>query len=218
MQRRSTRESGHFGLFIGTVHETADPEKLGRIRIVCPSVLGSVPSRWAFPLGTSGGGKASHGLVAIPPVGAMVGVFFNGGNPNAPFYISGWWPAPNREPATPTPTGQETGDPQNIVFETTRWRVWLRNVAGQQKLRIESKDDAAQFIEIDGASGDMTLSVSASKQLLLGDAGATEQAILGNAFLTFFNAHVHVETGGSTLAPTTPMTAAQLSAKVKVAT
>jgi hypothetical protein len=220
VQRTERRHTRFLGLFIGAVHAIDDPEKLGRVRAVVPSVLGSVPTRWALPIGTVGGGREGRGLVSIPPVGAMVAVFFNGGNPNAPFYLSGWWPAPNRVPKTPTPTGEQIGDPNNVVWDTEKWRIFFKN-GTPHKIRIENKSVASQFIEIDGATGHMTLSVDTAKQLFLGDAGATEQAILGNAFATVYNAHTHggVTVGaGVTGVPTPLITATQLSTKVKVAT
>jgi len=230
----------YFGLHMGRVVDNADPDNMGRVKALVPSIGGEVDFFWAFPLGTAGGGKQGQGLIAVPEVESIVGVMFLNGDENLPCYLGGWWPAPDRisqAPAPPattsdtsrTPIGaQDAANPENRVWETRKWRLWFRDAAGEQRVRIESKDDASQFIEIDGNTGDITISVSTSKQLLLGDTSATEQLILGNAFATIYNAHVHPagalldSLGGAvtglTAAPTVGIATAQLSSKVKAAT
>lgn len=236
-------EPRFFGLYCGCVFDNRDPKGMGRIQPIVPAVNATVPLDWAFPFGTAGGGAAGHGIQAIPPIGAMVCVFFDAGDDRAPFYLGGWWTAPDGQskalapPATTvansrTPIGdQEPGDPDNRIWETPKWRLWFRDKPGEQRIRIESKDEATQFIEIDGVTGDVTIGVKAGTKLLLGDTSAAQAAVLGDLFRTLFNAHTH---GAGTLAdpvpdpghaitgvtgaPITPMTAAQLSTKVAVGT
>lgn len=221
---------GYFGLFIGQVASNDDPEKMGRVRAVVPALYSSLLSPWALPLGTVGGGRAGRGIVAIPPVGSFIGMFCDVGRPEAPYYLTGWWPAPDRKSQIPTPAGEKTGDPDNVVWETEKWRVWFAD--GSEFLRIESKDDPTNlFIDIDAPSGEITLSVAALKKLLLGDASAAQAAVLGDLFRVLFNAHTHSAgtltdpvpmpghaITGITGTPVTPMTTAELSTKVKVAT
>ncbi|MEO1337603.1 MAG: phage baseplate assembly protein V, partial [Myxococcota bacterium] len=85
-----THDTRRFGLHIGYVTERDDPAGLGRVRVCVPGVL-EPQSAWAWPLGTSGGGAKDHGFFAVPVIGAEVGVFFNQGDVDAPFYVCGHW-------------------------------------------------------------------------------------------------------------------------------
>jgi hypothetical protein len=61
-----------------------------------------------------------------------------------------------------------------------------------------------------------TAEVTLESVLIKLGASATEAAVLGNALMTWLNAHTHPSGMGPTGTPTTPMTTAQLSSKVKV--
>lgn len=204
-------------LYVGLVHSVDDPRKLGRVEVVVPSVAGNAPLGFALPLTAIGGGsKDGLGLFSVPPVGATVGVMFENGDIHAPFYLPGWFPGPGGQSAAPPGQGGTAGDPNVVVWQTPKFTITMD--ATNSLLRIQSRDDAGLYIELDGLSGKMTLNTSAVRDVLLGDVGATELAILGNTFLAFFNAHTHPETGAVTGTPSVPMTVAQLSSKVKVAT
>lgn len=220
-------------LYLGQVVRNDDPLGMGRVEVICPAVMGDLTLDWAVPLSGLGAGP-SVGVVAIPPVGALVGILFLVGDENFPYYLPGWWPNPKGNSEIPTPPAttksttplaqaQKAGDPNNKLWETEKWRLWFRDKVGEQRVRIESKDDSDQFIEIDGNTGDITIAVKTAKQLLLGDINASEQLILGNAFATIYNSHTHTYIPGAlppvqSGPPSAPITVAQLSSKVKAAT
>lgn len=206
-------------LYMGLVHSTDDPENMGRVEVVVPAVAGDAPLGLAMPLTAIGGGKDGLGIFAVPPKGAVVGVMFENGDIHSPFYFPGWFPAPGGSSSAPTVGGSSPGDPEIIIWQTPKFTISMD--AAASLLRIESREAAQNgnlYFQLDGVTGAMTLSTDAVKDLLLGDTAATELAVLGNAFLTFFNAHTHPETGAVTGIPSVPMTVAQLSSKVKVAT
>ncbi len=192
------------GLFIGTVTDVADPLDLGRVMVCCPELTGktTLPD-WSWQLGTVGGGNPQRGIWAVPEVGASVGVMFDAGNLDKSFYLCGWWAEPDSGKETPDPGPTDTkGDPKLVMWETEKWKIILST--NSNKLRIESKDTPA-FIEIDGATQEMTLSTT---DLKLGGSGATEALVLGTALLALFNGHVHPDpVSGLTGPPTTPMVA-----------
>lgn len=79
----------YFGKYRAKVHNVNDPEKRGRIRVLCPKVLGQAVSNWCepcIPVAYNFGGD-----FAIPKVGETVWVEFEGGDVNKPIYTGGWW-------------------------------------------------------------------------------------------------------------------------------
>ena len=80
----------YYGIYQGIVTDTKDPEKRGRIKILCPEVLDDVAeSAWCdpcVPIAYDNGGD-----FCIPQIDEAVWVMFIGGDSNKPVYIGGWW-------------------------------------------------------------------------------------------------------------------------------
>ena len=123
----------HLGLYIGHVVDRDDPEQLGRVRVRVPGLL-EPASAWAFPLGTVGGGSAGAGFFAVPEVGAEVGVLFNQGDVEAPFYLGGHWGKPRGQSEVPA-EAQRTS-PTNRVFATAGFRIEIDEAPGSRGVRI----------------------------------------------------------------------------------
>lgn len=87
-----------FGKYRAKVVDIRDPEKRGRIRVMCPKVLGNFKSAWCepcIPVAYDLGGD-----FALPKINEFVWVEFEEGNANKPIYIGGLWctnktPSPN---------------------------------------------------------------------------------------------------------------------------
>ncbi len=79
----------YFGKFRARVHDINDPEKRGRIRVLCPKVLGDSVSNWCEPCVSVA--YDYGGDFAVPQVGETVWVEFESGNINNPIYTGGWW-------------------------------------------------------------------------------------------------------------------------------
>lgn len=88
----------YYGKYKAFIVDTNDPDKRGRIKVKCPSVLGEALSNWCepcVPIAYDYGGD-----FVIPKVGEAVWVEFEEGNINKPIYTGGWWStntAPNKE-------------------------------------------------------------------------------------------------------------------------
>ena len=79
----------YFGKYRAKVVDVKDPEKRGRIRVLCPKVLGEYKSAWCepcIPVAYDYGGD-----FALPKLGEFVWVEFESGNPNKPIYTGGLW-------------------------------------------------------------------------------------------------------------------------------
>ena len=84
----SAAAKGRFGLFRGTCANNIDPMQMGRIQVLVPSI-GLPPSSWAMPCLPVTGTQA--GVFAVPPIGAGVWVEFEGGDPDYPVWVGGFY-------------------------------------------------------------------------------------------------------------------------------
>lgn len=78
-----------YGKYRGTVANNVDPQQMGRIQVRVPAVLGEGQMSWAMPCAPYAG--PGVGLFAIPPRDAKVWVEFEGGNPDHPIWVGGYW-------------------------------------------------------------------------------------------------------------------------------
>jgi Type VI secretion system/phage-baseplate injector OB domain len=105
-----------FGKYRGTVVNNIDPEQIGRIQAIVPAVSNVVPTSWAMPC-VPFAGKA-EGFFAVPQIGAGVWIEFEGGDPDKPIWVGGFWGVFAEVPPLalvppPIPPGQ------NVCIQTT---------------------------------------------------------------------------------------------------
>lgn len=141
-------------LYIGTVVDRVDPERLGRVKINVPGII-EPESGWCFPLGTVGGGSFGRGFFAVPKVGAEVGAFFKEGDPDTCWYMCANWGIPedgdNKGENEVPISVRATTDPEracNIIeLETDFFRITIDD--------NEREGDFGETLEIvDKISGD----------------------------------------------------------------
>lgn len=78
-----------FGKFRAYVIDVDDPEERGRIRVMCPDVLGEYASDWCEMCAS--GVQQHTGDIIIPEVGESVWVEFEEGDPTYPVYLGSWY-------------------------------------------------------------------------------------------------------------------------------
>ena len=109
-------ERRFFGKYRGFVVDNADPEKLGRLKLRVPSVLGvEVVTGWALPC-VPYGGAADQGFFFVPEVEAGVWVEFEEGDLEFPVWVGTFWSKPGGESELPKPNdadGAEQGSVQD---------------------------------------------------------------------------------------------------------
>jgi hypothetical protein len=152
--------STFFGKYRGKVANNVDPMMQGRIQVTCPAVLGDGQMSWAMPCSPYAG--PSVGWFALPPVDANVWVEFEGGNPNYPIWVGGFWGL-GEAPASPAIE-------QMTVLATEGIVLTLSNIPGGGGLTIEAKSPAvalpstikidSQGIEISSGMGKLKLSAT----------------------------------------------------------
>jgi uncharacterized protein involved in type VI secretion and phage assembly len=116
-----------FGKYRGFVSNNADPDRLARVKLRVPALLGDAETGWALPC-LPCGGLANEGSFCVPAVGAQVWVEFEGGNLDFPIWTGTFW--------------QQAGDAPEEVQDPPTTRV-LRTGKGHVFL-LEDKDDAEQ--------------------------------------------------------------------------
>jgi len=137
-----------FGKYRGQVTDVGDPENLGRIMALVPSVMGAdTPVGWALPaFPFSGDGS---GQVMLPAVDAMVWIEFEGGNLDFPIWSGGFF-LPGQRPAPDTKGA-------HVIVTPGGHKLVLDDDGGS--LSLEHSGGAKVELTADG----ITLSIGGSK-------------------------------------------------------
>jgi len=203
-----TNESDYLNkYFLGIVEDIADPRKEGRCRVRIFGIHEDIPTEdlpWAYPTPKSVvfGAAGKSGSISIPKNGAVVAIRFNDGNIYSPEYFA------IHELADDIKTEMES------EYEGSHFILF----DGDQELKIWFTLNKGITIELKGASvninQDKVITIKTDAKVVvdsptieLGE-GATESLILGNAFKTVFDTHVH---GGAGTPPTVPLPPSVLS-------
>ena len=156
-----THHTQLLGLYVGYVTNRDDPEQLGRVRVCIPGVL-EPESAWAWPLGTAGGGSKDRGLFAVPEVGAEVGVFFNQGNVESPYFLAAHWGKPGGD--SEVPEEARRSPPDNRVLATQTFRIELDESAGARKLKLTNRKTGDHLV-FDAEENTVTLQATTALTL-----------------------------------------------------
>lgn len=93
---RQKQRDRYYGVYIGKIEDTNDPEILGRVKVRVSAIntdKAKIPTSalpWAHFV-SLGGGDPDHGDYKVPPVGAQVAVIYMQGDPHFPFWIGTVW-------------------------------------------------------------------------------------------------------------------------------
>lgn len=159
-------EGAFYGKYRGVVVDNADPEQLGRVRLMVPSVFGGVADRdataddpfvtdWAWPC-VPCGGTADQGFFFIPDIGAKVWVEFEEGHLDCPIWVGCFWSKPADSEVPEEARNMQANDPKRRVLKTSAGHyIEFCDVEGEESITIRHKDDA--LIHFD-AKGSVTLS------------------------------------------------------------
>jgi uncharacterized protein involved in type VI secretion and phage assembly len=90
-----------YGKYRGHVADNEDPLQLGRIRVLVPAVDG-MTANWALPCTPYAAPQA--GLLFLPPVGALVWIEFEAGDPGYPIWSGCFWERGEDMPTVVIPT------------------------------------------------------------------------------------------------------------------
>lgn len=120
------RNKQYLGKYRGTVINTIDPERIGRIQVLVPDVSNVMLSSWAMPCLAVGGRQM--GMFTVPPLGAAVWVEFERGDPAHPIWVGCYWRTPAEVPALAALTPPNV---PGITFQTVQQNgIVLNDVPG----------------------------------------------------------------------------------------
>lgn len=132
---RDTRYPRYDHLMLGEVIDTADPLRIGRVRVRVPGIL-DPESNWAFPMGFMIGEQ--EGFFMVPRVGANVVVWLNQGEVDHPYYISGPFGSPGGN--SDVPEQAPNGSPDVAVWRFRNFHITLDGTPGAEKMTFEDLD------------------------------------------------------------------------------
>lgn len=165
----------YLGRYRGTVVDDADPEKLARVKVTVPSLLGAdVVTGWALPC-VPVGGMPGQGWLAVPRVGAGVWVEFEEGDLEFPVVVGTFWSAPDgtsEVPSAMAPDGSDAGiadPPTRTVLTTAKGNtIQLEDAEDGELILIHEKKhghtvllDGSGIRISDGAGNQITLTADA---------------------------------------------------------
>ena len=136
-------EQRFYGKYRGFVKKNEDPEKLGRLLVTVPGVLGDEVAVWAFPC-VPYGGMPNQGFFFIPDVEAGVWIEFEEGDPEFPIWVGTFWSKPKGKSEAPKPNapdGQEQGSAQpppsaKIIKTKKGHTLQLEDKNGEERIII----------------------------------------------------------------------------------
>ncbi len=135
-------EHRYHGKYRGLVVDNDDPQRLGRLRVQVPSVLGDqVVTGWALPC-VPYGGHAGQGWFALPDPGAGVWVEFEEGDLEFPVWVGTFWSRPGGRSEVPPACGRDGGPqdaptPTRRILATTRGHtIQIEDTPGQDMILI----------------------------------------------------------------------------------
>ncbi|MDA5558506.1 phage baseplate assembly protein V [Shimia sp. MMG029] len=157
------QQTQYFGKYRAFVADTEDPETLGRIKMVVPSVLGEAETDWALPAVAYGGGE-NYGILAVPPVGSQVLAEFLEGDPSSPVWTGTFWRAPAEMPA------EYTGQTTKILKTESGHVLSFEDQDGEEAVTLRSSAQAEVVLDPDGG---MALTDAGGAKVVI-DAAANE--------------------------------------------
>ncbi len=183
------QQSSYFGKYRAFVADIDDPDKLGRIKLTIPSVLGEATSDWALPAVAYGGGT-DFGVLFVPPVGAQVLAEFLEGDPSAPVWAATFWRQNSEMPKEyqgPTTKIVKTESGHVLTFEDEdkKEQVTLHSAQGAEivmdpKGSIALTDKGGAKVVLDADKGEITIEDANGNSLVMSSSGITCTDASGN--------------------------------------
>ena len=166
--------------YIGVVEDNNDPKKLGRCKIRVVDVfenmdLANIP--WAFPWKDLNGNGFN-----LPDKGKVVMVVFDQGSQNSPEYIYADHYNINLEKKLLSLSESDYLSMKSLIFDH-RTQIYVNETEG---LKIDYKYNNINLTE---NTIDINLKDN-NRNINLGDSAATQQSILGNHWLDWFDEFV----------------------------
>lgn len=201
----------YYGKYRGTVSDSQDPRKQGRIKAKVPEILADVETGWALPCTPYAGDEM--GLFTVPPKDAGVWIEFEAGDVSRPIWSGCWW----KSDKLPKDEGGTAATTDVKILRSEQGL--LLALHDDSKLIALSDSDGSNILTIDVQQS--TITVKASTKVVVDApaielvANASHQAVFGdslqqylNQVVSTFNSHMHSgqQAGPYPVTPMTPST------------
>lgn len=166
--------------YLGVVEDNNDPKKIGRCKVRVMDVFDNLPLEdipWAFPWKDLNGNSAN-----VPDKGKVVVVVFDQGNQNSPEYIYANHYNINLEKKMKSLSEKDYTSMKSLIFDH-KTQIYVNDGEG---LKIDHKYNNVNITE---NTIDLNLKDN-NRNVNIGDAAASQQAILGNNWLDWFDEFV----------------------------
>ena len=196
-------ENAFYGKYRGVVVDNKDPEQLGRLRVMVPSVFGGVTDRdpdpkdpfvtdWAWPC-VPFGGKDDQGFFFIPDVGGRVWIEFEEGQLDCPLWVGTYWAKPSATEIPKEARNMQNDEPKRQVLKTSSGHVIeLNDESGKESITIRHKSESMIHFHDDGGvtirtkGGNLIYLNAADKQIAIADENGNNVK-LADSSITFTN-------------------------------
>jgi uncharacterized protein involved in type VI secretion and phage assembly len=198
----------YYGKYRGTVSDSQDPRKQGRIKAKVPEILADVETGWALPCAPYAGDET--GLFTVPPNDAGVWIEFEAGDVSRPIWSGCWW----KSDKLPKDEGGTAATPDVKIIRSEQGL--LLALHDDSQIIALSDSDGSNILTIDVQQS--TITVKASTKVVVDApaielvANASHQAVFGdslqqylNQIVSTFNSHMHPGQQAGPY-PVTPMT------------
>jgi uncharacterized protein involved in type VI secretion and phage assembly len=176
-------ERRFYGKYRGFVVDNADPERLGRLKLKVPSVLGpDVATGWAMPC-VPYGGDADQGFLFIPEVGAGVWVEFEGGDLEFPIWVGTFWSKPGGESELPKPNSADGAEQDSVQDPPTRkiiktrkgHTIQLEDADGEEMITLVAavEDGKSHVVTLDKSGITITDGANSGNRTIMNSDGIT---------------------------------------------
>ena len=147
-------ERRHYGKYRGIVVDNDDPDRLGRLKLQVPSLLGQdVVTGWATPCAPFGG-AADQGFLFIPDLKAGVWVEFEGGDLECPIWVGAYWSEPDSGSQAPKPQQDDGSEADQVQSPPTRKII---KTGKGHTIQLEDKDGEESIIVREGVKGHLVV-------------------------------------------------------------
>lgn len=168
-------ERRRYGKYRGRVRDNEDPERLGRLRVIVPSLFGEEETTWALPA-LPFGGLSQQGMFFIPEVESQVWIEFEEGDVNRPIWTGVFW---NRTQDLPEDASKDR--PTTRVLQTpSGHKLQFFDEDGDRRIALVHAGQAELVMAEDGSveltnSIGMTLKLSHDRSEVLLEDGRGNQ-------------------------------------------
>lgn len=185
--------SRFYGVVCGIVTNIDDPDGLGQVKVKFPWLIEEDESRWARVMSFMGGKE--RGGVFRPEVGDEVLVLFEHGDMRYPYIIGAVW---NGKDTMPKERGSDADNNIRLIKSRSGHQIILDDTNGSEKVTVIDKNGNTVELSSSGI-------VIKSGTIKIGSENTAQGLVLGDAFMSLFNAHTHPTGVGPSGPPVNPM-------------